>query len=175
MAAGYKERAVICGLAMFALYAAAAGYWFVKGRYAWEDAAKTLQRVKTAVEKERRTISERSKWDELYDEEASRIPVVEAGQGADTVWMGVMDGIAKETNIFVTERRPGKEEVSGDMQQTTVDIRWSGAFESLVKFLYALENSEKGKFDVQSLNFSPGKRKGYLSGSMTLVCIFKRS
>lgn len=174
MTAKMKERALVAALCVAAAYAFAAGYWFIFGEQSWKDAQKKLKRTQDAYERERKTISQRTMWDERYDEEASQIPVVEAGQGADTVWMGVMDAIAKESNVFVTERRPGKEEVSGDMQQTTVDIRWNGAFESLVKFLYALENSDKGKFDVQSINFAPGKRKGYLSGSMTLVCIFKR-
>lgn len=174
MTAKMKERAAMAALGVAAAYALAAGYWFVAGAQSWTDARKKLARAEASYEKERKTISERSLWDERYDEEASQIPVVEAGQGADTIWMGVMDAIAEKSNVFVTERRPGKEEVSGDMQQTTVDIRWNGAFESLVKFLYALENSDQGKFDVQSINFAPGKRKGYLSGSMTLVCIFKR-
>ena len=173
MAASVKEKAVMAGLGVAALYALAAGFWFVKGRYSWEDARKTLARTEANLQKERRTISERAMWDGLYNEEASRIPVVEAGQSADTVWMGVMDEIAADTSIFITERKPGKVEDAGDMKQTTVDIRWSGAFESLVKFLYELENTDKGKFDVQSLSFSPGKRKGYLGGNMTLVCVFK--
>ena len=60
------------------------------------------------------------------------------------------------------------------MLETCVDVKWTGAVESLVKFMYALENTEKGKFDVKSLSFSSGKRKGFMSGSMTLICIFKR-
>ena len=62
----------------------------------------------------------------------------------------------------------------GNMDEVNLDVKWTGALESLVKFIYELENSDAGKFDVSALNFSPGKRQGYLGGSMTLKCIFKR-
>lgn len=168
------EKTVIAALVTLAVYAATAAWWFIGCGKSWEDSAKRLARAEDTYLKERKTIAGRAEWERRYAEEASQIPVVEAGQGSDTFWMGVMDEIAKKNNIFVTERKPGREEEAGDMQQVTVDIRWTGAVESLVKFMYELENTPKGKFDVQSLGFSPGKKKGYMSGTMTLVCIFKR-
>lgn len=169
-----REKAVLAALGAGAVYALTALWGFTSCAKSWESSAKKEKRAFEIYERERNMISQRAEWDELYAEEASQIPVVEGAQSADTIWMGVMDGIATANNIFITERKPGREEESGDMQQTTVDIRWTGAVESLVKFMYDLENTDKGKFDVQSLSFSPGKKKGYMGGTMTLVCIFKR-
>ena len=120
-------------------------------------------------------IGERELWDERYEAEASQIPVVEEGQGSDTVWMRIVGDVAKKNNVFVSDIKAGRRmESIGNMDEVNLDVKWTGALESLVKFIYELENSDAGKFDVSSLNFSPGKRQGYLGGSMTLKCIFKR-
>ena len=155
-----KEKAVLAVMAMVALYALAAAYWFMGCRDTWADAAKKLAKAKSRYEMERKMISERADWDERYVEEASQIPVVEARQGSDTVWMGAVDKIAEKNYITVSDRKPGKEEMSGDMQQTTVELKWTGAVESLVKFMHELENTEEGKFDVQELGFKQGRELG---------------
>jgi len=169
-----REKAVLAAIAMVALYALAAAYWFMGCRETWADASKRLTKMKSRYEMERKMISERADWDERYVEEASQIPVVEARQGSDTVWMGAVDKIAEKNYITVSDRKPGKEEMSGDMQQTTVELKWTGAVESLVKFMHELENTEEGKFDVQELSFKPGRAKGFMSGDMKITCIFKR-
>ena len=169
-----REKAAAAILGVVMLYALTAVYWFVGGAAAWKDAATNYKRSKDACERERKTISERSLWDQRYEEEASRIPVVDDGKGADTAWMRVVGDIAATNYLFVSTMKASSEQEMDDMKQTTVDMSWSGAFESLVKFMYELENTDRGKFDIQSLNFSQGKAKGYLSGSMTLNCIFKR-
>lgn len=172
-----KEKAVFAGLGILLLYVFTVLWWFMQ---ADERAAekKKLKSAKEQVLREQKTISQRAYWDELYEQEASRIPVLAEGQGADTVWMRTIEDIAASNHVFVSEFKPGKEDVeewSGDMQKISVDIKWTAAVESLVKFLYELQNTDQGKFDVQALNFSPSRRQGFMSGSMTLICIYKRS
>ncbi len=168
-----KEKAVFIALGVAVLYALTIGWWFLgsKDRVA---AKKRYDNAKATVLREKRTISEQHIWNERYDQEAALIPVVGEGQGADTVWMRVIGDLAASNHVFVSELKPGEEVLTGDMQETSVDIKWTGAVESLVKFMYELENTDKGKFDVNSLSFSPGKRQGFMSGTMTLTCIFKR-
>lgn len=172
-----KEKAVLAGLAVVIVYALTIGWWFLgsSGRAAEK---KKWHNARAQVQKERTTISERGLWEERYEEEASRIPVIASDQGADTVWMRAIEDIAASNHVFVSEFKPGKEDSedwSGDMQKISVDIKWTAAVESLVKFMYELQNSDQGKFDVQYLSFTQGKRQGFVSGNMTLVCIFKRS
>ncbi len=170
-----REKAVLGILGVVLAFAALAGYWFTKGKPAYEAARKILANKRNAFEREEKMIGERELWDERYESEASQIPVVEDGQGTDTVWMRIVGDIAKENNVFVSDIKASRREESiGDMDQVNLDVRWTGALESLVKFMYELENSESGKFDVSALNFSPGRRQGYLGGTMTLKCIFKR-
>ena len=169
-----NERIVAVVLGVLVAYALLAILWFMVFSKSWSDAAKRFERSKSAYERERKTISERTMWDDRYEEEAAQIPVVGDGQGVDTKWMSEMDDLAKGNNVFVSERKPGPQEEMGDMMQITVDVKWTAALESLVKFMYALENADSGKFDVQAISFSQAKRQGYLSGTLTLTCIYKR-
>lgn len=172
-----REKAVLAGLGILVLYAFTIGWWFM-GSSRRANEKRKYDNAMARVQRERKTISERKYWNDRYEEEASRIPVISMDQGADTVWMRAIEDIAASNFVFVSEFKPGKEDVeewSGDMQKISVDIKWTAAVESLVKFLYELQNSDIGKFDVQSLNFSQGRRQGFMSGSMSLVCIFKRS
>jgi len=169
-----REKAVFAGLGVFALYALTVAYFFLAGRAQWTAAADKYERAKATCERERKVISERSLWDQRYEEEASRIPVVDDGKGADTAWMRVIGDMASSNFLFTSTLKAAGETDMDDMKQTTVDIAWSGAFESLVKFMWEIENTDKGKFDITFLSFSQGKAKGYLSGNMTLNCIFKR-
>ena len=59
-------------------------------------------------------ISERTMWDERYEEEASRIPVVEDGQNVDTKWMSEMDDLANADAVMA-----GSHEIHD--QRTDVD------------------------------------------------------
>ena len=169
-----NERILMASVIVLAAYAFAAILWFTAFSKSLKDASKKYDREKASYERERKMISERTMWDERYEEEASRIPVVEDGQNVDTKWMSEMDDLAKKCNVFVSERKPGRPEETGDMMQTTVDVKWTAALESLVKFMYELENAESGKFDILSISFSQGKRQGYLGGTLTLTCIYKR-
>lgn len=172
-----KEKAVLAVSGILLLYIFTVAWWFLQA----DDRSTEKKKFNSARERvlrEQKTISERSYWNDLYEQEASSIPVLDVEQGADTVWMRTIEDIAKSNYVTISEFKPGKEDVeewSGEMQKISVDIKWKGAVESLVKFLYELQNSEQGKFDVQSLNFSQTRDQGFMSGSMTLICIYKRA
>ena len=169
-----REKAVLAVAGAVVVYALTAAYWFMSAKKSWADSRKRLDRTRAAAASEEKTISERSYWDDRYEDEASQIPVVDEGKGSDTVWMRVIGDLARQNNIFVSDVKPGKEEEAGDMTQITVDVHWTAAVESLVKFMYALENTDLGKFDVKYLHFTPSRKQGYMGGTMTLACIFKR-
>lgn len=170
-----REKAVLAIAAVTVVYAATLAFGLWRGRESWDQARAKYLKLRARCEREAAEIARGGEWDAAYDGEVAKIPRLDAGAGSDTAWMGMVDGIAKENAVFITERRPGKEEEVGDLLSQTVEIRWSAALSSLVKFLYDLENSEDGKFDVQAINFSPDRRPGYLTGSMTLTCIYLRN
>ena len=170
-----REKAVLAIVATVLAYALVFAWGLWRGRDAWDQSHAKFLKLRERCERETAEIARRGEWTAAYNEEVAKIPRLEAGAGSDTAWMGMVDGIAKENAVFITDRRPGKEEEAGELLSQTVEIRWSAALSSLVKFLYDLENSESGKFDVQAINFSPDRRPGYLTGNMTLTCIYLRN
>lgn len=170
-----KEQAVVVILGIIAAYALAVGTWFMYAEAAWKKSAKTYNKAVETYRKEVKLISERRKWTEAYEEEKSRMPFFETGKATDTTWLAKMDEIAVKNHIFISQRQGGKEIEAGEVLELPIEVKsWEGALESLVKFMYELENSEEGMFDFKQINFKPSSKKGYLKGSFTLTCAYMR-
>lgn len=170
-----KEKAVLAVLAMLALYAVAAVLWFVRQEAAWAKAAKLYDRARDTYERECKLISEKRKWNEAYESEKSQMPTFEAGKATDTTWLAKMDELAAKYHLSISQRQGGKETEEGEVLELPIEVKnWEGSLESLVKFMYELENGSEGMFDIRSLNFKPSAKKGYLKGSFTLTCAYMR-
>ncbi len=169
-----KERILVSVLGVIALYAFAAGFWFLHARQAWTGAERRYKSARATYEREAKLIGERGKWDALYEEEAANIPVIEGLQGSDTVWLPRMDAIAASNHVYLSSSKLQKEEETGEMMQIKIESRWEAGLEPLVKFLHELENTAQGSFDVENLSFAPSRKPGYLTGTFTLVCIYYR-
>ena len=80
-----REKAMLAVVAVVVLYAVAVGVWFFSAESAWKRAAKAYRRECDRYEQEEKLISERRKWNELYDREKAAMPTFEAGRAADTL------------------------------------------------------------------------------------------
>lgn len=170
-----KEQAVLAILGTIAAYALAVGTWFMYAEAAWKKSSKTYAKAVETYHKEKKLISEKRKWTEAYEEEKARMPFFEAGKATDTTWLAKMDEIAAKNHIFISQRQGGKEIEAGDVMELPIEVKsWEGALESLVKFMYELENTDEGMFDFKQINFKPSNKKGYLKGSFTLTCAYMR-
>lgn len=170
-----KEKAVLGALGMAALYALAVAVWFMSASGAWASAKKKHDSAVKRIAREDRMIAEKDKWDQAYRDEVLQIRELDSGQNPDTFLYGLVQDIAGRNHITVSSQKTNKEGVADEMKRMTVDIEWTGALESLVKFLYELETTDEGKFDVEAINFNPyTKRPGFLTGKMTLTCIYRR-
>lgn len=176
-----REKAVIAVLGMVLMYALAVVMWFVSQQAAWKKSARGYERAKEKYVRECALIRDKSKWIEAYEDEKARMPTFEAGKSTLTTWLSMMDTLATKHHISVAQRQGGKETEAGDVMEIEVDVKnWEGALESLVKFLYEVENPDvaddriKGMFDIKTLNFRPSPKKGYLKGSFTLTCAYMR-
>lgn len=169
-----RDRILISVLGVVLLYAFAVGFWFFYANQAWKGAQRRYKSASATYNREAKLISERGKWNDLYDQEAANIPVIEGGQGADIVWLPRMDAIAAANHVFLSSTKLQKEEETGDMMQIKIESKWEAGLEPLVKFLHELENTTTGSFDIENLNFAPSRKPGYLTGTFTLVCIYYR-
>jgi hypothetical protein len=175
MNSSLKEKALLAVLGMVLLYAAAAASWFLYAEGAWRKSAQRYAKAKADYEKERRIISERGRWAAAYEEEKSHIPTFEAGKATDTTWLKKMDDMALKHRILISQRQSGREVDAGEVLEQPIEVKsWEGSLEALVKFMYELENSDEGMFDIKELNMKPSSKKGYLRGSFTLTCAYMR-
>lgn len=176
-----REKALLAVLGVVLLYVAAAVLWFTTQETAWKKASRAYTNAKDRYAKECALIREKRQWEEAYESEKSRMPLFEDGKATDTTWLSMMDALATKHHIFVAQRQGGKETEAGDVLELEVDVKnWEGALESLVKFMYELENPDeqdekiRGMFDIKSLNFRGSPKKGYLKGAFTLTCAYMR-
>lgn len=171
-----KEKAIFTGIGIFLLYAATVGFWFLRSSDR-TVARKRLKNEEAKVRLEKDTISKASYWQDRYEVVAERIRMKKSDKAKDTEWMRAIGDMADLNNIKIDEIKEtkGEDEWSGEMERIIFDVKWTGAMESVVKFLYSLQNYDKGVLDVQTLAFAPlTKQQGFLKGSMTIVCMFMK-
>ena len=170
-----KEKAILTGVGILILYIVTVAFWFLRSNSRML-AKKKLKNEELKVLREKKEIGRQAEWEELYEEAVGDIPVIENGKSADTEWMRIIGDIAKDNNIKIDDIKEVRDdaEPSSEMQCKVFDVAWTGAVESIVKFLYTLQNTKVGLFDVKTLNFSPiVKQQGFMKGKMTIICMFK--
>ena len=170
-----KEKAMMAVVAVVVLYAVAVGVWFFSAESAWKRAAKAYSRECDRYEQEEKLISEKRKWNELYDREKAAMPTFEAGKATDTVWLRKVEDLARTNLVLITSIDSGKEVEAGDVLELPIEVKsWEGSLEALVKFMHALENTPEGMFDVKEISLRPSQKKGYLRGSLSITCAYMR-
>lgn len=176
-----KEKAVFAVLGTVLLYGLAVVFWFISQQAAWKKAARAYERAKDRYAEECSLIAQKGLWTEAYENEKARMPTFEAGKATDTTWERMIRALAEKHHVEIAQSQSKKEVEAGDVMELEVEVRnWEGALEPLVKFMYELENPEEkddqinGMFDIKTLNFRPGPKKGYLKGSFTLTCAYMR-
>lgn len=170
-----KEKAMMAVVAVVVLYAVAVGVWFFSAESAWKRAAKAYGRECDRYEQEEKLISEKRKWNELYDLEKAAMPTFEAGKATDTVWLRKVEDLARTNLVLITSIDSGKEVEAGDVLELPIEVKaWEGSLEALVKFMHALENTSDGMFDIKEISLKPSQKKGYLKGSLSITCAYMR-
>ena len=170
-----REKAMLAVVAVVVLYAVAVGVWFFSAESAWKRAAKAYRRECDRYEQEEKLISERRKWNELYDREKAAMPTFEAGKATDTVWLRKVEDLARTNLVLITSIDSGKEVEAGDVLELPIEVKsWEGSLEALVKFMHALENTPEGMFDVKEISLKPSQKKGYLRGALSITCAYMR-
>lgn len=171
-----KEKAMLGGVAVVGLYVLLVALWFITFKKSFRNAKAANLQANVESAKERQIISEKEIWNDAYLEALATIPEIPDSKRADAHLMEIVRKIAQGHNIVFSGEKSSRETVADEMNRVTIELDWTGAFETLVGFLHELETTDKGRFDVSAINFTPiSKRPGYLSGKMTLTCIFRRT
>ena len=170
-----KEKAILLGLVVLALYGLAAVLWFMKFYREWKKSIAAYEKSVVAYQRERKLISRKGELQAQYEEEQEKIPVLTGNELANAAWMGRLGTLAGDHNVAISRQNYGKEEQEGVLNKLEIDLEWTASLQCLVKFLYALETEDHAMFDVRSIGISAaGKNTGYLKGKMTVCCAYLR-
>lgn len=170
-----KERAIVAFLAILAAYAFAIVAWFFYSEAAWTKSARMHKKAVDKFREEVALISQKDMWTDAYKVEKARMPAFEFGEATDTKWISKLCIIAEKNHIVISNLQGGKEIKAGDVLELPIEVKnWEGSLEALVKFMYELENTEEGMFDIKQINIRPSNKKGYLKGSFVLTCAYMR-
>ncbi len=174
--AGLKEKILLSIGGMIVLYAVAVAAWFLYFEDAWRAAARKHDRERARVEREIALIGEREAWDRAYESEKAAMPVFEGGKATDTVYLERIENLARENRVLITQIDAGEEIQADDVLELPIEVRsFESSLEALVTFMYSLESTTNGMFDVKTLSLQPNKSKpGYLRGSFSLTSAYMR-
>lgn len=172
---GLHEKAAMAVIGVIVLYAIAIALWFTISESAWKKAAKAYERESQRYAKEEKLISQKRKWNELYESEKAAMPTFEIGKATDTTWLRKVEEIAKTNRVLITQIDSGDESEAGDVLELPLEVKsFEASLEALVKFMYQLESSNEGMFDISEMSIKPSSKKGYLKGSLSLTCAYMR-
>lgn len=174
--AGLKEKILVSIAGMIILYAIAVVAWFLYFEGSWRAAARKCDRERARYEREAALIGERERWDLAYESEKAAMPVFEGGKATDTVYLERIETLAREHRVLITQIDAGEEIQADDVLELPIEVKsFESSLEALVKFMYALESTTNGMFDVKTLSVQPNKSKpGYLRGSFSLTSAYMR-
>ena len=173
-----KERTIAAVLGVLILYAAAAALWFMNLENSWRLSQKKYAAALKQRMDEDRLIRETAKWNNAYEDERAKMPTFEEDEkGIDTKFLSRMEAIGQENAMTSSRRQPGQEQEVGDVYELPITVNdWEGSLESLVKFIYALQQDKDTMFDLSAISIKPSAaHRGYLKGSFTLTCAYMRN
>lgn len=171
-----KQKAVVATLAVVALYVGAVLFWFVSVEKTWKKSAAAYRRAKSTYMNETRLIREKSYWEEACEKEQAAMLMFDEEKATDTTWLRKTGDIATANLVQISSRKSQEEstEVGNNVRVLPIEASWDASLQALVKFMYSLENSDEGLFDFSRLVFKPSAKKGYLRGTFTVNCAYRR-
>ena len=169
-----KEKAVLAIVGMALLYALAAFLWFTRQSDAWAKSKNAYFKARETYAAECDLIARKQYWNGRYASEKAQMPTFETGRTTETRWFRLLGDLAEKHNIKAPNRKAQeKVESQDDVFEKKIDItRCEGSFESLVRFIHELENTDQGMFDVSYLNIKPNAKTGYHTATFTVTCAY---
>jgi len=171
-----KEKIAAASVVTVLLYALIAALWFFVQQDSWKKSFRNYDRVKKKYRAERMLISKRAMWEERYEQARSKMPMFDIdATDTDTTWMRKMDDFSTKYKVIIAQTDIEDEVATGDVFARMISVRnFEGSLDSLVKFMYELENSSSGTFDIKTLSLKPSNKAGYLKGSFAISCAYMK-
>lgn len=153
------------------------GIWLPKARVAWTMAKEGVEQGQLQLARERAVVSLRPELEAQYAQLRSAMPSFPEGVALDiTHWLPLVDNLATANNVSIVRRAVGAETTHGTVTELPIRCTdWQGRLDSLVDFLYQVENQAGAMMDVRAISISPDtKNPGMLKGTFTINCAYTR-
>ena len=140
----------------------------------WQERIETRKAQAQRIEVAKRLVGDRARWDERLANLHTRLTRYPVAMDVTADYLKILERVAKDNNITLVKRKPKKEKPQGDCYEMPIDCTWEGDLNSLVHFLYALDQ-ENVTMDMENLSVklvAGGKER--LKGNFTLMCIYTR-
>jgi len=168
-----REKNMLLIAVVAVLYAVAA-LCFKKQSANWKTEQRIYANAQKKLQEENALIAARDEWAAKYEQMRDLMPVFPYEKDVDTHWLNIMDSAASRNGFTIARRQTNKEAEVGDVYELPIDCKdWEGTLESLVKFLYDLQQ-EGAMLDVRQLFIRPSAKPGFLKGTFTLYCAYMR-
>ena len=168
-----RDRALLAGVGVAALYGLAALLFFMGRRADWRNAEKAYATESRKLERENALIARTRYWTERDQKTRLQMPEVEEGESTQVRWQRLHDKLAGEYNVTIMKESPKEEEDHGGVWEMPIEVTYEASLVRLVEFLHALGRVEGAMFDVRDLDISP-KNTGFLTGKYTLTCAYMK-
>jgi Tfp pilus assembly protein PilO len=167
-------REMVLGLATVAVALFAVTLMVAKPRIQkWKSLGEQQKEVKVQIDRARKLIADKQKWEKQYKEMSKLMPTLPAAKNPDAYWLEIMDNIAAKNGVKISKRQAGEEKKQGDIYELPVECKeWEGTLDATVHFLFDMQ-SEGAMLDIRQLLVKP-QGKGILRGRFTLYCAYMR-
>jgi hypothetical protein len=149
-------------------------FLFGRSKFAeWQQINEARASLEEQVVLSERLISQQDTWDERLAANMGTLKVYPAGVNITPKLLETVEQTARNTNLRLSEMAPNKETNLGDVSEVAIRCSWEGNLESMVRFLYGLQNAD-GLFKIRKLTVTPTGKDGALRGIFTVDCAYTR-
>ncbi len=151
-------------------------YWVAAPKLkVWKETRESRQRLTERIALLERLVQQQGTWSQRLDVLKTKLVRYAADQDVTADYLKILERVAQDSLLNLEQRRPQSEKRHGDLYRLAIDCTWEGKLESLVRFLYALDQEEVA-MDVEELTVSlVPSGQGRMKGTFTLMCIYGRA
>ncbi len=150
-------------------------YWFIAPKIRiWMESVERRKQMLDRIVLMEHQVESQGQWEERLNTVKTRLAKYSVGQDVTADYLKILERVAQDNQVNLGRRQPQKEKRHGDLYELAIDCSWEGDLETLIRFLFALEQ-ESVTMDVEELTISmmPGG-KNQLKGNFTVMCIYSR-
>ncbi len=146
---------------------ATAGVLVVAGTWLWSEARfdslkevrQQRERQRQIVQRSQQLLSREDEWRERLASIHQQLPRYGVEERVSATLMQMMESKASSANLSLLRATPERERQAGELYEISINYRWEGDLESLVKYLYAMQ-TERVNLDFRQLSVSPSSDRG---------------